>query len=365
MMIDQGAFSKIYIDKDNTVKKVYDNGSYTIPESFLNERSILSLLDHPNIIKPISFEYKNNKYSMLMKKEKGNIFTYIPDKHDVPLIIEQLLSAVNYIHSKGVIHFDIKPANILISYIEGKPVVKICDFGSSHIMMTSNINRGEIYTRWYRAPELVKKTIDIIRKFPFLKKDRIYTYANDLWALGCVIYWLLTNKHLFPCSDEYELISRQYELCIEENYTFLQNIPEEYRSLVRKLLDFDYEKRGIDKITYPIIRNKDINLSVLSETILDCRKIMLGIINKYQVPYQTPNLTLQLIDEYATENKIDNKEYYKKVFIVIFNLSSIYINNLDVSYSDFEDIFESTKEYDDLHRTIVKYFDYNLLRNVE
>lgn len=85
----------------------------------------------------------------------------------------QILKGIIYLHSKNVIHRDIKGANILIS---DKGIVKLADFGLARIFYPGNKTyqyTNRVVTLWYRAPEL-------------LLGARNYSETVDVWSLGCV-----------------------------------------------------------------------------------------------------------------------------------------------------------------------------------
>jgi len=108
-----------------------------------------------------------------------------------------MLRGLEYIHSKNIIHRDIKSANILVN---NRGEVKIADFG-----LAKKVGPGysgkltqRVVTRWYRAPEL-------------LLGCKTYTTKIDIWALGCVFAELLMGRSqaLFPAQktpDQYQLI---------------------------------------------------------------------------------------------------------------------------------------------------------------
>jgi serine/threonine protein kinase len=89
-------------------------------------------------------------------------------------------------HSLGVVHRDLKPENVLI--LDGK--AKICDFGSSKILdKENNKNTPYVVSRYYRAPEL-------------LLGSTKYTETIDIWAVGCMLFELMTRTPLFPGDTE-------------------------------------------------------------------------------------------------------------------------------------------------------------------
>lgn len=100
--------------------------------------------------------------------------------------IYQALRALYIIHSAGVIHRDITPANILVNT---NCDLKICDFG----LAKEENEPGEYMTdyvtmRWYRAPELVME-------------DRSYSAQIDVWGIGCILGELLGSRPLFQGKD--------------------------------------------------------------------------------------------------------------------------------------------------------------------
>lgn len=114
--------------------------------------------------------------SIIMHYYDGDLFNYIKSQgkkclstFDIKLITYQLFRGLNYIHSLGICHRDIKPHNILI---KDKKVV-ICDFGSAKIL-TDEPNLPYICSRCYRAPELIFGATH-------------YSSMIDIWSVGCVI----------------------------------------------------------------------------------------------------------------------------------------------------------------------------------
>jgi serine/threonine protein kinase len=95
----------------------------------------------------------------------------------------QLARALAHIHGLGICHRDIKPQNLLID--PARFVLKLCDFGSSKILIRGEPNVAYICSRYYRAPELIFGSND-------------YTTIIDMWSYGCVVAELLLGAPIFP-----------------------------------------------------------------------------------------------------------------------------------------------------------------------
>ena len=103
------------------------------------------------------------------------------DLKQIGSIVEQLLSALSYAHQNGVIHQDIKPANILMTN-DGQ--IKVTDFGIAHVESTRVvINSEPMGTPHFMAPELLN--------------GNSATPASDVYSAATVAYELLTGQHAF------------------------------------------------------------------------------------------------------------------------------------------------------------------------
>ncbi|XP_038056233.1 mitogen-activated protein kinase 7-like [Patiria miniata] len=100
----------------------------------------------------------------------------------------QILRGLKYIHSANVVHRDLKPSNLLVNE---NCELKIGDFGMARGLSGNADSKRKMFmtvyvaTRWYRAPELLFSNDD-------------YSYAVDMWSVGCIFAEMLGRKQIFP-----------------------------------------------------------------------------------------------------------------------------------------------------------------------
>ncbi|KAJ2004735.1 glycogen synthase kinase 3, partial [Coemansia sp. S85] len=161
------------------------------------ELSVMKSVFHRNVV--------GLKYFFYSQGEKDDIYLnlvleYVPEtiyrvtrqyakaKQCVPMLyvklfMYQLFRSLNYIHSMGICHRDIKPQNLLVNSSTG--VLKLCDFGSAKTLIAGEPNVSYICSRYYRAPELIFGATN-------------YTGRIDIWSAGCVMAELMLGQPLFP-----------------------------------------------------------------------------------------------------------------------------------------------------------------------
>lgn len=164
----------------------------------------------------------------------------------------QLMKAVKYVHSRGFIHRDLCPKNIMITKKEDKEELKLIDFGVSvqrHVRRKEEIHTETVQKDHYRAPEAHYG-------------KGIYDEKIDIWACACIIYKIFTGKDLFPGAIwDYETVFStrlgapgdiakswaKYDENMNRKYPEGKGVPEiklpGVERVVMEMLDFDSKKR--------------------------------------------------------------------------------------------------------------------------
>ncbi len=178
---------------------------------FEQERQALALMDHPNIARVFDAgATERGRPFFVMELVKGQPITDYCDRHGLSIrarleLFTQVCHAVQHAHSKGVIHRDIKPRNVLVATHDGQPLAKVIDFGiakatgprlTEKTLFTEH--HAMIGTLEYMSPEQVDGALDIDTR-------------TDVYSLGTLLYELLTGGTPF---DARELIAKGYaEIC--------------------------------------------------------------------------------------------------------------------------------------------------------
>ena len=137
-----GGFGVVYLAEDRKTKKKFavkaiQKNSVKDLQTFMNEVKILQGLDHPNIIKLYEiWDWMEVCFLVLEYCEGGELFKYIIDQkfltEDVAAhIMKQIISALDYLHSKNISHRAIKPESVMLSNQGDLTCLKMIDFGLS------------------------------------------------------------------------------------------------------------------------------------------------------------------------------------------------------------------------------------------
>lgn len=196
-LIGVGGFADVWRATDNKTKtvvalKIYTNLDEDGISDLSDEYTRMQSLNHTNILKAEHFDSWGNIPYLVMKFCDGGSLDKKIGKmtaEELTDAVGQITSGLEYLHNSGIVHQDIKPANILIDKSNGKTVYLLSDFGISSKTKTRlshsvNLkNQGTSMTEAYAPPE----------KFSSKKADRKPDRKGDIFSFGISIYELATG----------------------------------------------------------------------------------------------------------------------------------------------------------------------------
>lgn len=169
-------------------------------EKIYRETKILqTLYGGPNIVK---------LYDVLRDpatKTPCLVFEYIPNietkqlnhqfnQMDIRLYTYKILQALEYAHSHGIMHRDVKPLNIVIDH--DRRDLRLIDWGLADYYLPDQEYNVRVASRYYKGPEL-------------LVDDKLYHYSLDIWSLGCTLGGMLFKiDTMFKGSDNFDQLAR-------------------------------------------------------------------------------------------------------------------------------------------------------------
>lgn len=216
------------------------------------ERIVLDQLDHPGIVRLFfTFQDTFSLYMALESCEGGELFDQITRKgqlseDEARFYAAEVVEALEYIHGMGLIHRDIKPENLLLTS-DGH--IKIADFGSVKPMQDSRITVLPNAASDDKACTFVGTAAYVP---PEVLNSSPATFGNDLWALGCTLYQMLSGTSPFKDASEWLI----FQKIIARDLKFPNNFSDEARDLIDRLLSIDPSKRpGAGPEGYVILKS--------------------------------------------------------------------------------------------------------------
>ena len=217
------------------LKKIrLENEDEGIPSTSIREISILKQLRHPNIVYLIDLIHGEKKLYLVFEYMDHDLKKFL-DINNGPLTPElvksylfQILIAINFCHSKRILHRDLKPQNLLI---DKDGIIKVADFGLARSFgIPIKTLTHEILTLWYRAPEI-------------LLGQKEYSTPVDMWSIGLIFYEMAHRKPLLAGDCEIDQIFKIFQMFGTPN--------EKTWPGVTKLPEF--------KLTFPQFKGKGLN----------------------------------------------------------------------------------------------------------
>ena len=298
--LGKGSFGQVYLSRfkdDNTIyaTKVYNREKLEGTEAMkylTDEIVIMNELQHPNIVKFADVKKTKKHFYIVMEFCNGGELEKALEKYQlkygkpfseeiVQHLMRQIIDAFRYIHSKNIMHRDIKLENILIHFDNPqdkenlnmmKAKIKIIDFGFAR-----KIDKNTLATTTIGNP--INMSPLLLRKLTSQGKLRQLGYDQkaDIWSLGAICYQMLIGKCAFDADDMDDLVNK-----IEEGkYKVPTSLSTEVVSFLNGMLQYDPKQRLTSEELYnhQFLRNnvKDfhkLDLTQVSDKVKDGKLVM-------------------------------------------------------------------------------------------
>jgi len=227
------------------LKRLFPTNQRELVALFLDEARVLRYLQHPNIAATYDSGRVFGTYFIAMEYVRGSTLKELVQQCGVTVgavpqaitlnLAAQLCDALDHAHNQrdehgkplGIIHRDISPANLIISETG---LLKLIDFGLAKAKVsTEETAVGVIKGKFaYVAPEYIGGKLD---------------HRADLWAVGIIMYELLTSRRLFDGPDAFETMSRVREMPIPRPSIANPAVTPELEEIVMRALERDPARR--------------------------------------------------------------------------------------------------------------------------
>lgn len=208
-----------------------------VRKNVLRESAILKHLRHDNIVRLYETLAYHQTYCFATEYiEGGDLQTYL-EKHkcltekQARKYFVQLLSAIQYLHWKGIMHRDLKMHNIMLTGNSKK--LKLIDFGLSNFFNKEHLLKTHCGSAEYAAPEL-------------FEKGATYGASVEIWSMGVILYAMTAGRLPFQPqqNDKKENFVAQIRRGLNINHeTSIKKLTPELRDLLSKMLEPDKDRR--------------------------------------------------------------------------------------------------------------------------
>lgn len=231
-------------------------------ERFRNEARAACLLNHPNAAQIYEIGDSEGLLFISMEYVEGRplseeIGAGLPDIGEIVDFAIQLAEALEEAHSRGIIHRDVKPANIIVTPRRG---VKILDFGIAKFSPQSDVDPASNAETLFRTKEgIVPGTIPYMS--PEQLRGKKLDFRSDIFSFGTVLYEMACSRPAFVGSNTVETIDQILNAQPPPPALTRNNCPAELEKIISRCLEKDRERR------YPSAHDVAIDLRNLRQNL--------------------------------------------------------------------------------------------------
>ena len=253
-VLGKGAYGEVYLATyENTnqyfaIKKIQrsqvERNEKTM-RYFAAETRLMSQFNHPNLIKVLSLLITTNSFYVVLEycnsgclnskiKQVEDKDDFIPERTCL-IYLFQIVAGITEMHSRKVLHRDIKPDNILFH----NDTIKIADYGFAKQLLDSEYTTTKVGTPLYQAPEIM-----------CTEHETRYTSAVDIWSIGVTFFKMIYKTHPWKTRDGSNSITRAdlkvavlTQSGINLVFPSFPQVSPDTKELLRKMIEPKPEKR--------------------------------------------------------------------------------------------------------------------------
>lgn len=201
------------VKREDHVIKCMVNGKKAYAELL----SLTVCLGISHVVRLLDTDVTPSHTFLKFERFNGTLYRYVVDEPDLVkrhhvVVLRSLASALCAMHALDLVHGDIKADNVLMTADENGVRVVLGDLGHTHNFKLDP--RTSVHALRNRAPEL------------FVTRPRPYWGAVDIWALGCLYFYMMTGRYLFRDDEEQDIKHRTAAMCKAHERFFVDPIPK-------------------------------------------------------------------------------------------------------------------------------------------
>ncbi|KAL4466496.1 hypothetical protein ABPG72_016637 [Tetrahymena utriculariae] len=312
------------------------------------EIDILKQLDHPSILKMYEFyQDKKNFYIITEIVKGGELFDKIVDINqfnevDAAYIFNQIISVVQYIHEKKIMHRDLKPDNVLLEYDSSsqnstKYSIKVIDWGSATFFDEKKQTKI-VGTPFYIAPEVLRKS---------------YTEKSDIWTCGIILYIMLTGEPPF-FGKENEIVQNIIDCKFSMDQDVWKVIGNECKELIKQMICPEEKRLSAAQVQkHPWVqKHAALFKDTLKDSKVEQNKLQLNKLKKFTTKNRFHQAILTYISSQLTskEDLLQFKSIFEK--IDTNNDGQLTKDEIENGFKQFQEFFHGDYDIDKIFANV-------------